>query len=281
MKRKRFNVWAAYIDLFSNLLVFVAMAGLIAAASGSGTNSAHRECLRPSPGSSMAKALDDLRRASALSTQTSETTGCEIQMLPGSVSSDWAAKTEFLQFENGTDRFCWDSDAPESKIGCSIDHTAAENSLATFCASLAEVLRAAQSTHLENSKQPTYRVAIVGHTSDQWTGQSLRKCEEPDSTDATAAESERLDRARLMCNFKLSLERAHKILTVCEAKWHEVGLFRPGRSDLKDELSERGDAYLDSDLSQAVHDRSVALALDVDKARERRITVTVLLPARN
>ncbi|MGD0190659.1 MAG: hypothetical protein ABSD74_07950 [Rhizomicrobium sp.] len=274
--RERFDPFAAYIDLFSNLLAFVLMVGLIALAFGGAARQSRNAC---------ARAADDQNNLSALFADFQIPTrerrvgpNCEIRM----VTKGWAKiaeKVRFVQFGVQSSKFCWETQQQgkttgNSTEGCELDadsatYTAEQTATNAFCDHLGSLLKSWSSPTSETIR----RLVITGHASEEWHNGDFSKCTygqiqnlrtTPQSAASKDAELE------LICNFKLSLERAQSAFSYCYDTWADT----PGGYDkdllrrMMSHVTLQGDAFLDNDVSLAFN----------DSRDRRRITVSVFMP---
>lgn len=273
--KRRFNVWAAYIDLFSNLLVFIMMVGLIAAAAGTAGRSTTGACAKTAAYPDLDQKLATLENVLHLDQSDAEPeANCEISTIPKKPPADWALSTDFLQFHEGTDDFCWDTSRKYRPDGCT-SQASSPNDLGRFCDAVGGVIEAVEKIN-RHKRATGIRVVFVGHTSEKWQTSDLKPCEKLAANEDNSSDETSQDQAMLICNYKLSLARAHRALAECEYKWRAEKLPIDNRKDLMNVLSEQGEASLDGRLIDAMP--AADNTSQGDDPRLRRVTVSVYVP---
>ncbi len=275
-RKREFNVWAAYVDMFSNLMAMLLMVGLVATAAGGSMAGAQPACSSLADRESrhyMDRLMDRFAgREAPMSTD------CTQELVPqnGQIES---GRVAFVQFPRGGVQPCWKTwgdGCPEFAKRKRANRQALDrmrSQMDDTCDDIERVLIRNVRQMAVDRSQPEIRFSIVGHASEEWS-QSRKYCPDEYSQmhkDGVNTDKDKLD-ARLICNYKLSLDRAVYFVNYCIGRWgqneYARHLSETDRSVLAKKMIPSGESFLDDKVKKAFP----------APAAQRRVTISFHTP---
>ncbi len=276
-RRREFNVWAAYVDMFTNLMAMLLMVGLVAAASGGSLAGAQRACTvvsDPETKYFMSQLADRFH-----SRNPPMSGDCKQALVPQSpeVAPDGVA---FVQFGIGNEKPCWRQwgrgcpPAVKPKKGARMVE---ESLLDATCDDIERILLRNIRQMARASAYPEIRVSIVGHASREWSPNdsycrdAYRRPEKgkPKATGTPNGD----DETKMICNSKLSIARAEFVADHCIRHWSDNVAGIPTtaleREFLATKISPVGESFLDRQVERVF-----------GSGAQRRVTIAFHLPGR-